>query len=229
MPYYLLTIKAPKELTMSAYDLLIYYFKAHVKAVAFTTKPYEHLHAVIAVSCEISYKKAHKLLEELKAELGYFYVHFRRIWDKAQLNQAIDYVQAHKEGGRGDRMSEKVEERLDKLEEIVNKLADVVADMSEKLESLTAKQSKKAKPKAKKAEGRAEIYINQTKIAVIPSRKNGYKLLIFERKRESFKLWLSKDDWDTLRQFLDSYIAESNSRRKKGVKIVKGYRKAVER
>ena len=225
MPFYIITVKAKKEISQAVFQLICHYFKAHVRAEAFTNKPYEHLHAVISVKAEISYKKAHKLVEELKAELGNFWLGFRRIWDRRDLRKAEDYVKAHE---RGDGM-ESLEERVKKLEAVVDKLAGIVADMSEKLDSLIPNKAKNTKPKVKEAENRAEIYINNTKISLIESRKDGYKLLILERRKESFKLWLSVEDWEALKQFLDSYVADKPIAKNKKVKVIKGYKKAIER
>jgi len=224
MPYYIITVKAPKETAELVFQLICHYFKAYVRAEAFTNKPYEHLHAVISVKAEISYKKAHKLVEELKAELGSFWLAFRRIRKREDLKKAEEYVKAH----RGESM-----DRIEKLEKEVKELKEDVEYIKEALDVLLKKaglskllnQKTAGKTKAK-PEGRAELYINNTKISIIESKKDGYKLVIFERKKDSFKLWLSKDDWKVLRRFVDSYIGFNSDRAKRAGKtnfrIIKG-------
>ena len=224
MPHYIITVKAPKETAELVFQLIVFHLKAYVRAEAFTDKPYEHLHAVIAVRCEISYKKVHKALEELRHEIGNFWLGFRLIRNKKDVVLAIKYVKNHDRGDEA--VSEDLRKEIEELKDRVNQIAEAL-DVLLKKAGLSKLLNQKTAGKTKaKSEGRAELYINNTKISIIESKKDGYKLVIFERKKDSFKLWLSKDDWKVLRRFMDSYISFNSDRAKRAgktnFKVIKG-------
>ena len=224
---YLITVSnnGYKKLTLKTAQELLNQLPARVIKAAYVLDP-KHLHAVV---CTMDRSGFLSFVRYLQAE-GW-YINIKHLPNPVARENAKKYVE--KQGDihaspvfelGGGSMS--LEERVSRLEENVNKLVDLVNKLV----------GEGGSEKKEQEEGRKTEVNSNVKL------KKGRKAYMLIAKRYSTKygsaiIYLSRDDLIALKAAIDDVLSESDSKtasgssgkRKKSLKVEKGFKKAVRR